>query len=281
MPSVIKLSAFIVIATLFVFASGCATSTLVAPTPMPAPLQGQGYELVFSDEFSGVKGAPPDPKIWRVDAPVYKRRDAWNVEDACRQDGQGHLIITTRRVGDRIETGFITTQGKFEATHGYFECRAQMQKEEGFWSAFWVTSPTMGNPLNDPGKAGTEIDVFEYLPVYTNRIQHNVHWNGYEKKTHQMLEMPKKVPGISQGFHTYAVRWDDAGYVFYTDGIETGRATNVPVSNRSQFLVLSCEVGSWAGDIGKAKLPDAFIVDYVRVWQSPAQTARKGQKLCK
>jgi beta-glucanase (GH16 family) len=254
-----------VIAALLSFAAGCATPRLA----VPMSIQGQGYELVFNDEFSGAKDAPPDPKYWTADTPGQKRRDAWNVEDASRQDGQGHLVITTRRTGDRIETGFINTQGKFEATHGYFECRAQMQKEAGLWSAFWIMSPTMGNPLNDPGKAGTEIDVVEYLAVYTNQVRHNVHWDGYSNKFHKMEELSKIVPGLSQGFHTYAVRWDAAGHVFYTDGVETGRSTNAPVSNRSQFLILSCEVESWAGDIQKAKLPDTFVVDYVRVWQPP------------
>ena len=33
-----------------------------------------------------------------------------------------------------------------------------------------------------------------------------------------------------------------------------------------QYILLSDEIGSWAGDISKAKLPDRFLVDYVRVY---------------
>jgi hypothetical protein len=33
-----------------------------------------------------------------------------------------------------------------------------------------------------------------------------------------------------------------------------------------QYMILSDEVGPWAGDIGKAKLPDRVLVDYVRVY---------------
>ena len=33
-----------------------------------------------------------------------------------------------------------------------------------------------------------------------------------------------------------------------------------------QYMLLSDEIGSWAGDITKAKLPDRFLVDYVRVY---------------
>ncbi len=32
------------------------------------------------------------------------------------------------------------------------------------------------------------------------------------------------------------------------------------------YIKLSDEIGKWGGDIGKAKLPDEFLVDYVRVY---------------
>ncbi len=31
-------------------------------------------------------------------------------------------------------------------------------------------------------------------------------------------------------------------------------------------MLLSDEIGNWAGDITKAQLPDKFLVDYVRVY---------------
>jgi hypothetical protein len=33
-----------------------------------------------------------------------------------------------------------------------------------------------------------------------------------------------------------------------------------------EYIKLSDETGNWAGDIKKAKLPDQFLVDYVRVY---------------
>ncbi|MFD0892667.1 EF-hand domain-containing protein [Luteolibacter ambystomatis] len=56
-----------------------------------------------------------------------------------------------------------------------------------------------------------------------------------------------------------------------TDGVETGRLTKAPMSDRPQHLILSCEVEKWRGKIEEAILPDAFTIDYVRVWQTPAQ----------
>jgi hypothetical protein len=33
-----------------------------------------------------------------------------------------------------------------------------------------------------------------------------------------------------------------------------------------EYIKLSDEIGNWGGDIQKAKLPDQFLVDYVRVY---------------
>ncbi len=32
------------------------------------------------------------------------------------------------------------------------------------------------------------------------------------------------------------------------------------------YILISDEIGKWAGDIAEAKLPDKFLVDYVRVY---------------
>lgn len=243
-------------------------------TELPAPIRGKDYRLVFQDEFDGPAGAKPDPKKWSPRM-TGQWRDGWNMEDAARLDGQGHLVIAMRRSGDRVETGYIGTDGKFSATHGYFECRCQVQKQEGFWTAFWIQTPTMGRPRGDAAKAGVEIDVMEYLSYrgYKDKAMHTAHWDGYDKEHHKTEHVEKKVPGLSEGFHTFAVKWDEAGYVFYTDGAETGRWKGVPISDRPEYIILSCEIGKWAGDIKNAALPDGFTVDHVRVWQTPAQIA--------
>jgi hypothetical protein len=50
------------------------------------------------------------------------------------------------------------------------------------------------------------------------------------------------------------------------DGQKTWRSTAGGVCQVPQYMLLSDEIGSWAGDITKAKLPDQFMVDYVRVY---------------
>jgi beta-glucanase (GH16 family) len=74
------------------------------------------------------------------------------------------------------------------------------------------------------------------------------------------------VPGVMHGWHTFGLLWLPDEYVFYVDGKETWCSKAGGVCQVPQYMLLSDEIGSWAGDITKAKLPDRFLVDYVRVY---------------
>ena len=58
------------------------------------------------------------------------------------------------------------------------------------------------------------------------------------------------------------------GYVFYVDGKEVWRSAAGGVSQVAEYIKLTEEIGTWAGDIQKAELPDVFEVDYVRVYDA-------------
>ena len=75
-----------------------------------------------------------------------------------------------------------------------------------------------------------------------------------------------QVPGVMEGWHTFGLLWTFKEYVFYVDGKETWRTDAGGVCLLPQYMLLSAEVGKWAGDITEAKLPDRFLVDYVRVY---------------
>lgn len=218
------------------------------------------YKLVWSDEFNG---KALDTAKWGYRG-LGPRRDAVNVKETVRVDGKGHLVLTTRRQGGRYETAMIGTQGKFEAVFGYFECRVKMQTQLGHWSAFWLQSPTI-QKIGDAKKNGTEIDIFEYLVKTKTTMRHNLHWDGYGK-AHKKTGTLKDIPRLDKGFHTIGLLWTPKEYVFYVDGKETWR-TRQAVSHRKEYIILSLEVGKWAGDIKAAGLPDHVYFDYVRVYQ--------------
>jgi beta-glucanase (GH16 family) len=221
-----------------------------------------GYRLIWSDEFDG---HALDARKWDY-RDLGPRRDAVNVKECVSLDGKGHLVLETRRAGSQYQTAMIGTEGRFEPRYGYFECRVRMQSQVGHWSAFWLQSPTYGQRIGNLEESGSEIDVFEFLVNRGDHLQHTVHWDGYGKD-HQSAERVAAAPGIGRGWHTVGLLWTPEEYVFSIDGRETWR-TNQGVSQHAEFLILSLEVGTWAGEIAKAKLPDRLFVDFVRVYSA-------------
>ncbi|MBK7403584.1 MAG: glycoside hydrolase family 16 protein [Phycisphaerales bacterium] len=198
-----------------------------------------------------------------------------NTAEAARLDGEGHLVITTSRVSEggktEYHTGGAWTDGLYEPTFGYLEARIRLQTQRGHWGAFWLNCSPMGSPVGDAGAGGVETDIMEFHQRMQggNAVQHNLHWDGYGKD-HKSRGHETSVQRLGEDFHTFGVLWTAEEYVFYVDGVETWRSRakdGGPVSHRPEHLILSLEVGDWAGDIAEAELPDSMEVDWVRVWQ--------------
>jgi type II secretion system protein G len=182
---------------------------------------------------------------------------------AISLDGKGHLVISTFKEGDKFIDGCVRTKGKFEHAFGYYVARIQLQKQPGHWTAFWLYNVSVGKDGND-GCQGTEIDIYE-KPWLDDRVQQTLHWGGYGKH-HKSSGNVAKVPGVMEGWHTFGLWWKPDEYVFYVDGKETWRTKAGGVCQVPLYIKLSDEIGPWGGDIKKAKLPDQFLVDYVRVY---------------
>jgi beta-glucanase (GH16 family) len=253
-------------------------ATPPAPTmPQPAAALPAVYHLVWQDEFDGTS---VDRTKWNVFA--WARGDAQDTPDAVTV-ADGVLRITTYTENGVTKTGFLSTEyGLYEATHGYFEARIRFHGAPGQWCSFWLTTPTIGNPKGDPGRAGAEIDVVEHRFVdesgwqLADYVGQNVIWDGYgagKSNDHNVEQLPAGA-AVNGAWHTFAVRWDETGYVFYSDANELWR-TAKGLSNRSEYLLLTCEVldHEWAGNVpaggygARATSTAGMEVDWVRVWQ--------------
>jgi beta-glucanase (GH16 family) len=229
------------------------------PDKLPPAPEGKAWSMIWHDEFDG---ATLDPSKW-VYRPNGQRRDGWWDQKTVGLDGLGHLVIRTIREADRYIDGCITTQGKFEHASGFYVVRIQLQQQPGHWSAFWITGPGVAN-VGNGGRDGAEIDIME-KPWLDDRVQHTFHWDGYGQD-HQTEEKVVQVPDVMNGFHTFGLWWKADEYVFYVDGQETWRTTGGGACQVPEYILLSDEIGAWGGNIAEAKLPDRFLVDYVRVY---------------
>jgi beta-glucanase (GH16 family) len=243
--------------------------TISAPLPR--------YALVWDEEFSG---SVLDTSKWTVYA--GPRRGAQNSRDAVAV-ANGVLTITTFTKDSAHCTGFIDTANKFLAKYGWFEARIRFESSLGEWAAFWLQSPTMGNPVDNVGVAGAEIDIVEHRAVdsagvdISNMYEMNLHWDGYGAYHKHAGGKGKPLAGASPlqgGWHTYAVLWTEESYTFFLDGVKQW-STQSGASHRSEFIKLTCEVqnGSWAGSIpaggfgSRTESTTRMEVDWVRVWQ--------------
>jgi beta-glucanase (GH16 family) len=247
--------------------------------------------VAWSDEFNG---SLLDLTRWSYRATGALRFDAIVTPDAVSVGGGALTIKTYTEAGTHF-VGMIATQNVgltgFEQRYGYFEARVKFDNAPGQWSAFWLQSRTLGNPIGDPATAGVEMDVAEHrtrcveapapTPPQTcapdndisDRIQQAFIWDGYGPDSKAAVRLSAPLPGLGNGsWHTWAMRWTPTDVTYYYDGVATWTSTS-PVSQRSQYIILSSDVGAFfagaipPGGYGSRQTSTTTMqVDYVRVW---------------
>jgi hypothetical protein len=226
------------------------------------PLDISKAKLVFEDNFDGDK---INTDVWNVHDKEKRRGGLWTKETVQVKDGNLEMIFDKDENG-RYVMGCVDTPKTFKFTYGYVEARMQNPKQEGHWPGIWLFTHSVNNIGND-GNDGTEVDIVEAPWRNKDEISHALHWDGYGSD-HQAAGTHPAIPGINEGFHTYAVDWSEDGYIFFVDGKETWRTDAGGVCDVPLFLMISDEEGGWSGNAAKAtNLPDKTYVDYIRVWQ--------------
>jgi beta-glucanase (GH16 family) len=161
----------------------------------------------------------------------------------------------------------IWINGFSQTTLKQFESQLPQAKS---WKLVW-NDEFNGSTL-DTSRAGVEMDIMENF-TRDNKISQNIHWNGYGTDHKQKGSGSLQIEDTSKEFHTFGLYWSKSGYIFYVDG-KVSWSVDGPVSDVEQFILISTEcMGYRNGNrnqpseiLKKAVLPDAFIVDYVRVF---------------
>jgi len=238
-----------------------------------------GYTLVFEDTF---EGDSLDENVWQPHGEGQRKGGYWDKGQARVEDGR--LVIRTQYRADGphgpgyYSYGAQTTQA-YERTYGYFEARCILPAAQGLWSAFWLTRSGVRRGV--PGTQAAELDVMESSMWKQHGqkglVSQNIHYNGYSLG-HRMRNVAVARASNPYGeFNTYGLQWTPAEYIFYINGVETGRSRFGGVCREPLYMLLSVEVdgvggtpcAGWSGNITKnhdADLPADFVVDYVKVW---------------
>jgi len=281
--------------SVFLFVVGIISSFTNSIDTIQGPPKDRKWRMVWHDDFDGTT---IDSKLWFRPA-----AGAWNYpgvitkssDDNLFLDGEGYLV---NKLTKDDKNTFLFNRGlvsKYEKTYGYFEARVQFSTQPGWWTAFWLS----GYPYGEGDDCFTfpqEFDIYEdfYKPKKENDIQQCYHANaglsfGSESKEYggkvdiinckeiARRSLPKKII-LEQygGWHTVALEWSPLEHIFYLDGKESFRM------NYKQCPVTTIPLKIWVsgcfptpkdttssifyGVLNKAKLPDQFKVDYVRVY---------------
>lgn len=289
-PAIIRPVISIILAIISFFTSTIGGGPLI---PHGKEIDISEYEITWQDEFDGdsLDFSKWDGHFFEHGQTIIRRGSYWNTDLAVVKDGKLH--IETKYYPDGLNgngkpgwyTCGIDTSRCVMQRYGYFECRCVLPKGTGLWSAFWMFSSGVGDTehYGMNGKYGSEIDVFE-SPYYfskdkfsRNSVSSNIHIDGYGEFHKSENVCKVHLPNDPyEEFNTYGVLWTPEEYIFYVNGIETGR-TKFGVSQVPEWLILSVEIGGnngvpaddWSGpSINSNEEPVTdFIVDYVRMYQ--------------
>jgi beta-glucanase (GH16 family) len=224
------------------------------------------YIFYFGDEFNGTK---VDEGIWN-----RRRRSPKDVNSYDPNSLQtikvrnGILSMETFKSHDEIGSAEISTDQHYQLRYGYFELKAQLSSGVGNECAFWLQTPKTlveSKPFN-PLLSGVEIDIFENgISNGINKIYYSLHWNGYSAKA-KSITAPDSIPGIYNGFHTFALEWTPRKYVIYVDGVQR-LTTDTIISRTPEFIILGVGPGGFGGNGSMFPNPSSFLVDYIHVYK--------------
>jgi beta-glucanase (GH16 family) len=255
-----------------------------------SPGTPQDWSLVWSDEFDGPAGTPPDASKWNFDV----GGNGWgnneleyytNRLDNSFIDGEGNLVIKalkenftgTDGVRRNYTSARMLTAGKFVKRFGKFEARLKLPAGQGIWPAFWM----LGEDISSVGwpRCG-EMDIMENIGREPSTVHGTLHgpgaFGGNGLSGSFLLSGGQP---FSSDFHVFTLEWQPNVVRFFVDGnlYQTRTPADLPagaewVFDHPFFLLLNVAVGgNWPGSPDDTTVfPQTMLVDYVRVYEDPA-----------
>jgi len=281
------------------FVAAVGQPVLSALVVRPAGTRGEGWEIVWSDEFE-VDGAP-DPARWNID--IWPARGV-NDEDQAYTDRprnlrveNGHLVIEAHKEdyeGAAYTSARIHSRGKGDFLYGRFEARAIVPRGKGTWAAIWMLPSDpfryattcregdewQGSETCDAWPNSGEMDILEHVGYEMGHVHGTVHnrayyWINWEQRKGRIL-----LDAIDQDWFVYAMEWspervdvfvDDTLYFTYVN--ENGGWESWPYDHPFHLVLNLAIGGAWGragGGIDDDIFPQRMLVDYVRVYRKAA-----------
>ena len=190
----------------------------------------------------------------------------------------------------------LTTKGKAAWRYGRIEVRASLPQGQGTWPAIWMLPEA---DRYGRWAASGEIDILEAVNLGVpyaacpggreNTILGTLHFGGVWPANAQ-ASTEVHAPQVLEGFHTYAIEWQPDRIVWQIDGRtfaerrssewwSAGSTAPGAPFDQPFHLILNLAIGGklaetrGAGGISDRDFPKRLAIDWVRVWQKPADPA--------
>jgi beta-glucanase (GH16 family) len=269
--------------------AGCGSLGSVSDATTTTGHQSSSWQLAWSDEFDGAKGAAPDATKWKPE--VGNGIDGWgnkqleydtNSQNAY-QDGQGNLVLEARKENPasyqcwygpcQYTSTRLSTNGHFSFTYGRLEARIKVPRGQGIWSGFWLLGAnceTVGWPTCG------EIDVMENISKEPSTIHGSVHGpgalsgQGYFSGSYTLSQ-----GAFADNFHIYVMEWDANRISFFVDGNNYATLNKTSLTNQHDWvydhpfdIILHLPVGGvWPGDPDSTTtFPQRMYISYIRLY---------------
>ena len=242
----------------------------------PSPIAGQGYSLVFSDEFTYLDRTKWTNQVW-WDGPG--RPDTQYVEDgvlhcvAYESDGWPNVTMDT--------LGFQSFQ------RGYFEARMRDTGSRASFPAFWLFSDDWAKrSACGSGDRAAELDVVEIwgnqFPQVVSNTAHSDSANVCTANNQGPDDSFQDIGINTVGtWRVYGLKWETNLLTWYVDNVERnslviGAGTDWTTFNRPMHVIVyqwpdrgnTIDGATWplpTSGVDPSAIHAEF--DYVRVWQ--------------
>ena len=231
-----------------------------------------GYHLTFDDEFNTPADLAPfsNAYYWGgTSIPSNNEMENYVPSNSTTNNpysvANGALTITaspTPSGGMPYTSGLLTTQNSFSQNTGYFEIRAEMPQNAGFWPAFWMLPEGAGYP---------EIDIMEQPDVASSNSQYWIHTSTPTNGTGGFQDVGTNV---FAGYHTYGFMWTGTTIQYTFDGqlIGTPQATPPALAAEKMYLLANLAVGGWP-PAPASGASSTYSIDYIRAYSNDPTVA--------
>jgi serralysin len=152
--------------------------------------------------------------------------------------------------GQTYVAGMMSTEQSHSQTYGYWEMRADIPGQSGFWPCMWL------QPVDHARYP--ELDILEKMG--NNAIYHTMH-SGTDGRVHTVTNQADP-----SGMHTYGLLWTAETITWYVDGVAEFRIDTPDDMHVPMYMQMTMGVGGyWAGQPAPGATA-SYKIDYVRAY---------------